>query len=439
MKKLLLFLTTLLVQLSLAAQAAPFHIDMEPMTIPGLGGLQSYAFAQYEGKWLIVGGRLDGLHRRQPWASFDRAGHNNQLIVVDPASKQVWKAPLSALPASISEQLGATNTEFYQQGNYLYIIGGYGYSDLSGGYITFPNLTAIDVPGVIDAITNENGYTKFFRQISDPHFQVTGGRLRKIGNTFYLAGGQKFMGRYNPMGPDHGPGFVQEYTDAIRRFTVDDDGENIRITHLPAWSDPANLHRRDLNVEAQILPSGSEGFTLFSGVFQPGADIPYLSSVTADKNGYRVDSDFQQYFNHYHCAVMPLYSTTSGEMHTIFFGGIAQYYYDGENLVQDDNLPFVNTNARVTRDKSGRMQEFKMHEEMPSLLGAGAEFIPDESVPHFANGVLKLDAISRKTLVGYIFGGISSAAPNIFWSNNGTQSAASSQIYKVYVTPNIIP
>ena len=46
---------------------------------------------------------------------------------------------------------------------------------------------------------------------------------------------------------------------------------------------------------------------------------------------------------------------------------------------------------------------------------------------------------SGRTLVGYIFGGISSAAPNIFWSNNGNQSAASSQIYKVYVTPNIIP
>ncbi|MGV3527274.1 MAG: hypothetical protein ACO1OO_00105 [Flavisolibacter sp.] len=439
MKKLLFLFATILLQLSLPAQPAPFEIELQPITIPGLGGLQSYAFAQHDGKWLIAGGRLDGLHRRQPWATFDMAGHNIQLLVVDPASLQVSKAPLSVLPASLSEQLSATNTEFYQKDKYLYIIGGYGYSDLSGGYITFANLTAIDVPGLIDAITNGKPYTKFFRQIHDPQFQVTGGRLRKIGNTFYLAGGQKFMGRYNPMGPDHGPGFVQEYTDAIRRFTIEDDGVNIRITHLPTWSDPANLHRRDLNVEPQILSNGSEGITLFSGVFQPGADLPYLNSVTADNDGYKVDGSFEQYYNHYHCAVMPLYSAASGEMHTVFFGGIAQYYFDGENRVQDDNLPFVKTIARVTRDKTGQLQEFKMREEMPSLLGAGAEFIADESVPHFVNGVLKLDAISGKTLVGYIFGGISSTAPNIFWSNNGSQSAASSQIYKVYITRNTIP
>jgi len=64
------------------SQTAPFEIRLEPISISGLGGIQSYAFGQANGKWLIVGGRLDGLHRRQPWASFDVAGHNNQLLVV---------------------------------------------------------------------------------------------------------------------------------------------------------------------------------------------------------------------------------------------------------------------------------------------------------------------------------------------------------------------
>lgn len=70
------------------SQSTPFNIYIEPMNIIGLGGLQAFAFGQHNGKWLIVGGRLDGLHRRQPFAAFDVAGNNNQLIVIDPVSKQ---------------------------------------------------------------------------------------------------------------------------------------------------------------------------------------------------------------------------------------------------------------------------------------------------------------------------------------------------------------
>jgi hypothetical protein len=74
---------------------------------------------------------------------------------------------------------------------------------------------------------------------------------------------------------------------------------------------------------------------------------------------------------------------------------------------------------------------------MPSLLGAGAEFIPIQSVPQYSNEVLKLDDFTfDSTLVGYIYGGISSTAANIFFTNTGTQSSASSQIFKVYVIKN---
>jgi hypothetical protein len=126
-------------------------------------------------------------------------------------------------------------------------------------------------------------------------------------------------------------------------------------------------------------------------------------------------------------------------MHSVFFGGIAQYYDSAGILVQDNNVPFVNTIARVTRDASGAMAEYKLPVEMPSLLGASAEFIPVESVAQFNNGVFKLDDfVSDTTLVGYIYGGISSTAANIFFTNNGTQSSASSQIFKVYVLKNAL-
>jgi hypothetical protein len=416
------------------SQPAPFEVIIEPMNISGLGGIQSFAWGQHNGKWLLVGGRLDGLHQRQPFAAFDVAGHNNQLIVIDPISKQKWSAPLTSLPTAIQEQLSSTNMEFYQEGEYLYCFGGYGYSATLGNHTTYSNLTAIKVSDVINAIINNNAISSYFRQITDAQFQVTGGRVKKINNTYYLLGGQKFIGRYNPMGPNNGPGFIQEYTNSIRKFNLSDNGSTIIINHLSSYIDTVNLHRRDYNAESQILPNGDEGITLFSGVFQYTANLPFLNSVTVDSNSYTVNNTFQQYYNHYHCPVLPIYSELENEMHTVFFGGIAQFYDSLGVLVQDNNVPFVNTIARVTRDSAGNMAEYKLPIVMPSLLGAGAEFIPNLDFPHYSNEVFKLDSVTTDSvLIGHIFGGISSTQPNIFFINTGTQSSANSQLFKVYL------
>jgi hypothetical protein len=406
------------------------------MNISGLGGLQAYAFGQHNGKWLVFGGRLDGLHQRQPFASFDVAGNNNQLIVIDPVTQQKWTAPLTSLSVALQEQLSSTNMEFHQEGIYLYAIGGYGYNNVLAAKKTFDNLTAIDVPAVINAIIGKTSFTSFFRQMSDAQFAVTGGHLKKINNTFYLIGGNKFDGNYNPMG---NPTYTQVYTDAIRKFNISDNGKTLVITHLPTITDAINLHRRDYNAVPQILPNGEEGITAFSGVFQPTANLPFLNCVNIDSNTYTVNNTFQQYYNNYHCAVLPLYSAINNEMHNVFFGGIAQFYDISGMLVQDNNVPFVNTIARVTRNSMGVMAEYKLPVEMPALLGAGAEFIPNQRVPQSRNEVLKLDEFtSDSTLVGYIYGGISSTAANIFFTNTGTQSSASSQIFKVYVIKNAV-
>lgn len=439
LKKSILFVFILFWAFNGHAQMSPFDVLLEPMPIVGLRGIQSYAWGQHEGKWLIVGGRLDGLHRRQPFAAFDVAGSNNQLLVIDPVSQQKWSAPLTSLPTRLQEQLSSTNMEFYQEGDYLYLIGGYGYSNTANDHITYPNLSAVKVPEVINTIISGMPFTAYFRQITDTLFAVAGGYLNKINNTFYLTGGNKFMGRYNPMGPNHGPGFVQIYTNAIRRFNIVDDGTTIVIHHLPEIYDPINLHRRDYNVVPQIMPNGEEGLTAFSGVFQLDANLPFLSAVNIDSSGYFVNNDFSQYYNHYHCAHIPLYSAAQKEMHTVFFGGIAQYYDDKGTLVQDNNVPFVKTIARVTRNANGIMAEYKLPIEMPAFLGAGSEFIPTEHLPKYRNGVLKLDDFEKDTtLVGYIYGGIASSAPNIFFTNTGAESTASNQIFKVYIVKNAI-
>lgn len=435
MKKIQLFIFFLFSSnYGVNAQNTPFEIFIEPQTIAGLSGVQSYAYGQHDGKWLIIGGRLDGLHRRQPFASFDIPGHNTNLIVIDPITSQQWSAPLSSLSQSLQDQLSSTNMEFYQKDSILYIIGGYGYSNQSATRVTYDRLTAVNVPNTINAIINASSFVNYFRQITDNDFAVTGGRLHQIYNVYYLVGGQKFDGNYNPMG---NPTYTQVYSNQIRKFTINDDGTNITINHLPSFTDATNLHRRDYNVSPQILPTGEEGLTAFSGVFQTTADIPYLNCVNIDSASYNVNNSFAQYYNHYHCAFMPIYSASANEMHTVFFGGIAQYYDSLGTLVQDNNVPFVKTIARVTRDQNGTMAEFKLPVEMPTYLGSGSEFIANTNMPAYPNEVLKLDNLPNDTnLVGYIFGGISSTAKNIFFTNTGTQSSASNTIYKVYLIRN---
>ncbi len=434
--RILLFFFFLVSNLfNLRAQEA-FNIEIEPLTLSNAPGVHSYSWGlTSDQKWVILGGRLDGLHRRQPWAAFLEQDNNKSVFVIDPISEQVWSADLSVLPAPIFEQLQSTNQEFIQRDNTLYIIGGYGFSTINNDHITYPNLTAVSLDDLANAVINGNNITSYFRQITDSKFKVTGGQLGLLENTFYLVGGQLFDGAYNPMGPENGPGFTQVYTNDIRSFELLDDGTTLTITNYLATHDTVNLHRRDYNMAPQIFPNGEKGFTAFSGVFDY-SDMPYLNSVDITApNSYTTNNNFNQYLSQYHSAKLPIYDTAANYMHTIFFGGMSQFTLDDlGNLVEDLDVPFVKTISRISRDGAGVMQEVDLeYIEMPSLVGSGAEFIPVHQY-YYDNEVLDLNAVpNAKTLVGYIYGGIESTEPNIFFINDGTQSFASNVIFKVYI------
>ena len=434
MKKLVFLLLLLPLISGSMAQTDPFQITLNPMTLPGLPGIQAYAFGQHDGLWLIIGGRLDGLHRRQPWATFDPDGRNRSLLVIDPVQKQFWTAPLTSLSLPLQDQLSATNMEFFQKDTMLYLVGGYGHSETVGSKLTYAMLTAVNIPGVIRAVIEQTDLTPYFRFQTDPYFAVTGGHLEKIDDVMHLVGGQKFDGNYNPM--NH-PSFTQEYTNGVRRFLLQDDGTTMLITKLPSLNDTAAFHRRDFNVGPQILPGGEEAIMSFAGPFRTDADLPYLNNVLIEKDSYFIVPDFAQYFNHYHCPILPMFEASSATMQTVFFGGIAQYYMEGDVLVQDQDVPFVSTIARIERTPDGRLTEYKLPVSMPGYLGASAEFIRLEGIPTYPNGVVKLDELpTDAVLIGYIFGGIESTAPNIFWINEGTESSAHAVIYEVYLNKN---
>lgn len=430
-RKLTLIIALFISAFSTQAQSDPFQIHLEPLRMEGLPGIQAYAWGQHDGLWLIVGGRIDGLHRRQPWATFNPEGRNIQLTVVDPAHQKIWTSPLTSLSIPLQDQLSSTNMEFHQDGNTLYLVGGYGHSQTIDAKVTYAMLTAIDMPSVIMAVINGQDLSPYVKTMTDPRFAVTGGHLHKINETYFLVGGQKFDGNYNPM--NH-PSFTQEYINGFRRFQLENDGTSIKVTQYTSVTDTAAFHRRDYNVAPLILPDGQEGLMSYSGPFQLIADLPYLNVVSIDQNKYTAVPGFAQYYCNYHSAVMPMYSSADQAMHTIFFGGIAQYADEDGKLVEDSDVPFVKTISRVTQDAQGMLTEYKLSIEMPGYLGASAEFIPASGIPRYDNGVIKLDQLRGDSmLVGYVYGGIESTAANIFWINDSDQSVAHPVAYKVYV------
>jgi hypothetical protein len=415
-------------------------LTIEEVAWANAPGLQSFVVGQHDGKWLLLGGRKDGLHRRQPFAAFLAADNNTMAYVADPATMEVWSTSIASLPVAVAEQLQSTNMEFAQRDTVLYIVGGYGYSATAGDHITHGMLTAVNIPSAMSAIMNGGTLNAHVRHVQSMEMAVTGGYMHLLNGTFHLVCGQYFEGRYNPMGPNQGPGFIQQYTEAIRKFDVVDNGTAISIANYTETVDAANLHRRDYNMVPQVFPDGSEGFTVFSGVFQPDADLPWHNTVNVTASGYTVNNAFDQMLSQYHSAHLPIRNTATNAMHTLFFGGMSRYHYDTQSgsLIDDEAVPFVRTISLVTRHADGTMSEMALEQQMPALLGSGAEFMPVLSAPYLTNEILDLNALPQgeATLVGHIFGGIESSAENIFFVNDGTQSWASNRLFKVYITPS---
>ena len=112
----------------LAQSTFDYEVQLNPITIPNFPGIHSYAFAQHDGKWLLIGGRIDGMHARQPFNAFPANSNNTNIYVVDIATNQFWSASVNSLENPLKEQLQATNFNFHQDETTLYIIGGYAFS-----------------------------------------------------------------------------------------------------------------------------------------------------------------------------------------------------------------------------------------------------------------------------------------------------------------------
>ena len=493
LKRLLLTLLLLTMPLIRAASAQtpallPFQVEFVEAAFPGAPALHSFAFGEADGKWLFIGGRTNGIHAFDPLPinNFPPAMANHWVWVLDPALRQVWSIDLydaSIAPplGLIADALSSSNTQSFQNGDTLYIIGGYGYNRSTNLMQTFPTLTAINVPGMITAVmsgTAANIVGQIRQGPVDERLRVTGGELGKIGDNFFLVFGQRFDGLYNPQDVDND----QQYTEEVRIFQIVDDGTNpptiTGYTTLPAQPpvagdpQPNQFHRRDLNVVPAMRANGRPGISVYGGVFT-AAFTPYLNPIYIDSvDGLisaTVDRSFNQYMSQYDTARMVLFDAVRGSTHTVFFGGISYGVFDPDSdssaraqpdrrlpyadLIQvepksdpsgfklDSNIPFIDQITAISLRTDGTSQQCVLAQRnqlkltpirLPERLGTNAHIILAPEAPSYDNGVIKLRDLPGRSLVGYLYGGMRTRDEN----PTGTgQSFASSRLFYIYVIP----
>jgi hypothetical protein len=458
--------------------ALPYQItlqeyDFGPEELPTL---HSFNAAHYDGKWILFAGRTNGLHGfagpgPRP-ENFPASSQNKEVWVIDPVAKQSWHraldGPTGGLTTTELRSLTPANTQFLQRGDYLYVTGGYGIqTDLAGGLNgTFDTLSAIHLPGIMDWVINNNGTAKDrIRQISDPAFQVTGGAMYEVDGRAHLVFGQRFNGNY-------GPGTNGTYTNQVRSFDIIDDGtpNGLSFANLMSTTpDATKYRRRDLNVFPVVRPDGVGGLdqqiVALSGVFTTTDGI-WTVPVEVDPNGLTTNiqmddpnlpETFKQGFNGYHSAKLGLYSEAREEMHEVLFGGISLQFFDTatQSVMEDPFMPFINDITSVVIDENGDYSQHWLgqYPEITQIVdtpggpvekrlrfGANAEFFLADGIPTYDNGVIRLDALTQPTVLGYIYGGIESNSPHTRDSMTGqpipfAQTGASQRIFTVLYTP----
>ncbi|HET8649444.1 MAG TPA: hypothetical protein VFL95_05355 [Gemmatimonadales bacterium] len=440
--------------------AIPFTLKFTPVTWSGprLPALQSYTWGSWNGIWIVFGGRINqGLHHfGQTGQNFPVDSTNRYLWVIDPMAQTVDSFLLTRLPDSLWPALTSDNQNFWMDRtrNILYTTGGYGWTADSSTMTTFGQITAVDVPGVINAVRQKASPAKVaacFRMRRDARFAVTGAVLDNIGGTFILPFGQYFDGQYRAFGPSaaessSGKPFTQRYTNQIALFTLnprDSTPTVLAYTALTSADTAQPYHRRDGNFVDDVDPAtGTLRLAGFGGVFPPGVIGAYDDAVYVTGQAATVDTALHQRFNAYEAPVIPLWDSAGRATYHAFFGGISGTYYfqsseeDSAYRVvtkqgRNDGLPFVaDISVLVNRaDSAPQYREWILPVPTTSdtaLVGASGAFIPSHKLftgqVMTDNGVIRLDRIGpgKSIPIGWVYGGIQAQNPLPLEPSTGT-------------------
>ncbi len=406
-------------------------------------------------------------NKANPANAFADDTANLNLIVIDIENRAVKSVLIDTLakldpplPAAINTwPWKSSSAQACQVGDKLYLVGGYGHSpdaDTAGKMMTFGTLTRMNVSDVIDAVWNQKSIANSVAQITDSRFKITGGEMLPFGSaaagqSLAVVFGQLFDGLYSVDIEKTDGVFQQKYWEIVKSFTITDDPLAIAkdksqkeiFASLPnsfvakptpdtidgfAYADflkQRPYHRRDLNVFPALSPTGLPRIGVYGGVFQPGRFDGYLqpiyidevATISYEREGVSLsyqtfspgtDHQFEQLLSQYHCAGLPVHDLATGQMVTIFFGGISNFRYDTQQnqLIKDklklaangrpivDGLPFDKAVSALVHRNDKTSAGFVLPITMSGYLGAEAELLINPSVPRSNNGVILLDKIT---------------------------------------------
>lgn len=433
----------------LPGDSLPFSLQIAVADFMLPTGIQAYASAIYNGKWIFLAGRTNGMHGfSNVGNNFPPNAQNKSVYVVDPSTGKSWSRSLTEDP-SLSQAdidtLSVTAPQFFQRGGTLYLVGGYGINSATGQMETKRTLTTINLERTLRwVMKGKPNLKKALQKTSNPLLQVTGGALYQTDehSPMLLIFGQNFAGLYT----DNSNG---QYTMQIRPFWPQEGGKHLSI--LPNFSKEINpdYRRRDLNV-VPILHNDQFAYTALAGVFTLDTGVWTVPVVIyPDGSSFEPSPEdpatFKQAMNQYHCAAFGLYSTDHKEMYVVLPGGISYGYFSGETFATDSEIPFINQVTTIKIDKHLNFSQYLMSGEYPYLVstgsnpgcqllfGAEARFFPNEGISLFSNNVIQLDALPKEpTVIGYIAGGIMSTCAN---TNFITDSTSSPYVFTVTLLP----
>ena len=424
----------------------PFSISVIPEKINYyLPAIQSFARATFNGNLIIIGGEVVGFHgtsnNPQPFLS---SVANDSMWVIDLANGKSYGMPV---PTKYWNALAVTSPQSYQVNRSLFLCGGYTVSDATQKRFNTTSNTffKVDLPALITYVKS-GGKTPslnlvFPVVIKNDFVRVAGGELIAQNNTLYLVGGQDFQGAYSS-------GRTGKYTNAIRSFSLQNNGQSWSLSNMDSLVDTVNLHRRDFNLVPYITADGSLDAILLGGVFTKN-DLSfnrpvYIKGLSTGKPAINLDT-LQQACNQYTCAVAPMYINPGSGMIYALLGGISYKEYDpktGKLVIGDKGapMPFSNLVDLMVSNMNTSVEAVQLPPKslLPAYIGSNATFIvlPPYAGPGY-NDIVDLGKISADSLagvkIGYLYGGILSDGPTSGTTPQGNiKTYANPILYSVY-------
>jgi hypothetical protein len=218
----------------LVAQTDDTVRDLPPEAVslyPTLEDMSGYAVGQYDDYLLIFGGTIKSKAAELQEEQFP----NLDILLIDFQRERASAYTNGQLDGALGEQMSATGLSYYQEGNTLFLLGGYGYSESQNQYITFPYITAIDLKATLEALLQGKNPVANFYQICDERLAIFDGTLDYNGEEFFLINGKSgYMLRPFSENPEY---VEQQLQNEARTFKLSGEGPDLELEGFQTWYD----------------------------------------------------------------------------------------------------------------------------------------------------------------------------------------------------------